>query len=111
MDIKQIYDIIVLILTVVFGFLCIYIQGKSGLKEKAAEAITNAENEYKDTTKAGGQKFQFAVDFLYNSLPAPLRMIVSKEMIGTIIQNTFESMERYAKAQLDRLVDKTTEQQ
>lgn len=111
MGIKQIYDISVLVLMVVFGFLCIYIQGKSEIKEKAAEAITNAENEYKDTTKAGGQKFQFAVNFLYNSLPAPLQMIVSKEMIGTIIQNTFESMERYAKAQLDRLVNKTTEQQ
>lgn len=105
------FDLILnLILTcgvLLFGGFCVYVRQNVNLKAAAEKAIIAAENAYKDTTKAGGYKFKYAVNMVHSSLPAPLRLIISKDIVETVIQNTFNYMENYAKTQLDKLVDKT----
>lgn len=97
---------------VVFGGLALYIQYNKKLQEKIAEItgkavamIKQAEEMYKDTTKAGGQKKEWVVDQLYNLVPKALRMIITKSMIDEIVESTFAEVEKYAQEQLDKIVD------
>lgn len=108
MNIQTIYTIAVTVGTVIFGFLSAYFQTKSKLKDKVNEGIVNAENEYISTTKAGGEKFEYVVNFLYNYIPTPLKPVFPKSIISQIIQSAFDQIQRYAVQQLDKCVDKIT---
>jgi len=107
MNTDAIFNIIFGIAVLIFGGFCYYIRLNTNLKTAAEKAIVAAENAYIDATKAGGQKFQYAVNLVYDSLPKSLQLIITKDLIATIIQSTFNHMEEYAKTQLDKLVDKT----
>lgn len=104
-----IYDIIMLILTVVFGGLSLYLKTKTDLMEIAKYKIAEAESEYYDATKAGGEKFEWVVNVLYTYLPSPLRLVFTKESIGMIVQKVFDGVETYASIQIDKAVKKITE--
>lgn len=108
MNIQTIYTIVVTVGTVIFGFLSAYFQTKSKLKDKVNEGIVNAENEYISTTKAGGEKFEYVVDFLYQYVPSALKPVFPKSMISQIIQSAFDEIEKYATHQLDTYIDKIT---
>lgn len=101
-----ILNIIASIGVLIFGGFCYYIRFNTNLRKAAEKAIVAAEKVYKDSAKAGGQKFEYAVNFVYDALPKTLQLIITKDMIAAIIQNTFNYMEDYAKTQLDKLVDK-----
>jgi len=49
----SIYEIIMTVLTVIFGFLSLYIKSKSTIIEQANQAIDNAEKEFANYTQAG----------------------------------------------------------
>lgn len=100
--------IIMTVLTIVFGFLCTYLRTKTEITSKVAELITQAEETYQNFTGCGTVKFTLVVDTLYSYIPKALRFIITKDMLGVIVQNTFDSIEAYAKTQLDKLVDKVT---
>lgn len=81
------------------------------VQEKIAEITANAvilikqaEEDYKDVTKAGGQKFNQVVDQLYSFVPDGFNKIITKDMIEDIVQSTFEQIEEYAKLKLDNAV-------
>lgn len=109
LNLDLIYKIIMTIVAVGFGGLCYYFKTKQGLAQLAESAINKAEELYKDVTKAGGQKFQYAVDMVYDHIPVQIRWMISKDMIAEIIQNVFDRMEAYAKMQLDKAVDTISE--
>lgn len=98
------YEIGILVLMVLFGSLSLYFKTKNNLLHKASELITNAEELYRDTTKAGGKKFEWVVEQLHALIPAPLRMVFSKELLGSIVQGAFDLIQRYAKMQLDKVI-------
>lgn len=105
-NLKEIMEIIVPILTIVLGALTAYLKANEKLRSSSIKYITEAEELYKDVSKAGGQKFSWVVDTLYNLVPVPLRIIVSRSCIEKIVQSSFNSIEAYAKTQIDKAVDK-----
>lgn len=108
MNTELIYTIVVTIGTVAFGFLSAYLKTKSTLVDKVDEGIATAEEIYKDSVKAGGQKFEWVIDFLYQYVPSVLKPIFTRSMISNIIQSAFDEIQKYATQQLDKLVDKVT---
>jgi len=56
----SVYEIIMTVVAVVFGFLSLYIKQKTNIYERAAEAIDMAEASYTDV-KQGGMKMYYAV--------------------------------------------------
>ena len=101
-----VYDVIMLVLTILFGGLSLYLKTRKDLIDVAKERIVDAEMKYKDTTHANGEKFNWVVDTLYSYVPAPLKVIFTKELICHIVQSTFDTMEHYAETQLDKVVNK-----
>lgn len=106
MDIESLLRILMPILTIVFGALSAYLRTNEMLRNSSIKYITEAEEMYKDVTKAGGQKFTWVVDTLYNLVPIPLRVLVTRKCIEKIVQSTFDGIEEYAKTQLDKAIEK-----
>lgn len=100
------YNIIITILFIIAGFFVEYLKTKKNLLESVNDVINKAEEEYKDATKAGGLKMQWAIDLLFSYTPAFLKPFITKEVIGNMIQSAFDRIEDYAKKQLDKVVDK-----
>lgn len=101
-------DLLMKIGFVVFGGLSLYLQYSKKyqeIKAKAATLIEKAEEEYKDVTKAGGVKKAWVVDQLYALVPKPFNMIITKNMIDDVVESTFIEIEKYAKSQLDKILD------
>lgn len=108
MDIESLLRILMPILTIAFGALSAYLRTNEIIRNSSIKYITEAEEMYKDVTKAGGQKFAWVVDTLYNLVPQPLRVLVTRKCIEKIVQSTFDSIEEYAKTQLDKAIEKYT---
>lgn len=106
MDATVIIEIVKIGAYVVLGGLALYCQSKSKLKEKATSLIAEAEEVYIDVTKAGGVKHQYVVDKLYELTPAYFKIIITKDVISNIVDNTFGAVEEYAKIRLDKVTDK-----
>ena len=105
-DLQKLLELIVPLLTVIFGALSAYLRTNEKIKESSIKYITEAEEMYKDVSKAGGQKFNWVVDTLFNMVPSPLRIIFTKPCIEKIVQSTFNGIEAYAKTQIDKAIDK-----
>ena len=99
------YSIVVTVLMVIFGFITSYIKTKSELINKAGDFINKAEEEYKDTAKAGAYKFEAVVEWLYGLVPTTMKFFITRQMISEIVQRVFDKMAEYATKQLDKVVD------
>jgi hypothetical protein len=104
MSIGDIANGLYIVLIVVLGFVSIYYKTNQKLKDNVTDFINQAENEYKDVTKAGGLKFDWCVRNLYSLVPAAIKPFISKEMIEILVQKGFDIMENYAKNQLDKVL-------
>jgi H+/gluconate symporter-like permease len=109
-DFSDIVQIVVPIITIIFGALSAYFNENEKLKEEAEKYIAEAEEIYKDTFKAGGQKFSWVVESLYKIVPVPLRIVISKKCIEMIVQSTFDNIESYAATQIDKAVNNMEEE-
>lgn len=105
-NLNTIIQIIVPILTILLGALSAYLKTNDKLRNSSIKYIIEAEIMYKDITKAGGQKFSFVVDTLYNLVPAPLKIVITKQCVEKIVQSTFDGIEEYAKTQIDKAIEK-----
>jgi DNA-binding CsgD family transcriptional regulator len=83
-----------------------YFRVHDQLRRRSIKYIAEAEELYKDSTKAGGQKFSWVVDNLYELIPPPLKVIITKKCMEKIVQSSFDAIEDYAKMQLDMAVEK-----
>jgi len=108
-NLDMILQIALPLLAVILGALSAYFAENEKLQNGAIKYIAEAEEIYKDTTKAGGIKFAFVIDSLYNLVPAPLRIIITRNLIEGIVQSSFDSIEEYAKIQMDKAVNKYIE--
>jgi hypothetical protein len=108
MDISldTIMQIAVPLLTIILGALSAYFRAHDKLRDISLKYIVEAEELYKDYTKAGGKKFSWVVEALYDFIPAPLRIFVTRKCIEKIVQSSFEAIEEYAKMQLDIAMEK-----
>ena len=98
--------IIRIALYLVIGAAALYFQYNTKLNKKATEYINKAEELYKDSTKAGGTKFNWVVDKLYDILPVPMKLVFTKETIAVLVQRTFDEIQSYAVKQLDKKLTK-----
>lgn len=103
MHLEMIIEILRLLALLVLGLAALYFKTCTDLRAKTAALITEAEETYRDSAKAGGQKFAWVVDNLYALLPAPLRLIIPRAMVERMVQSTFDAVAAYAKTQLDRI--------
>lgn len=124
MNFQDIYNVLVTLVAVVVGGLSLYFKTSAKAQAKAKEVqdvmamimgevvvyIRKAEEDYKDTTNAGGKKFNEVVNKLWSLVPVSLRPIITRQMIKDIVQSTFDEVENYVKLQLDETVDKLNEQ-
>ena len=94
--------IVRIVLYLVIGAAALYFQYNTKLNKKATEYINRAEELYKDSTKSGGTKFNWVVDKLYDLLPAPMRLVFTRETIAILVQRTFDEIQSYAVKQLDK---------
>lgn len=101
-----ILTIIRIALYLVIGAAALYFQYNTKLNKKATEYINKAEELYKDSTKAGGTKFNWVVDKLYDILPVPMKLVFTKETIAVLVQRTFDEIQSYAVKQLDKKLTK-----
>lgn len=120
MDMTQIMDIAQSALTLIVGGVCLYLRFSSKAKTKAKEIqeaiaeitakaviyIKEAELEYKDTTNKGGEKFQLVVSRLHDLIPDGLDKIITEDMIGDIVQTTFDEIEEYLSTRMDEAASK-----
>lgn len=106
MDISTILDVVKVLAYIFLGGAVIYFRVNDKLKSAVTDLIAEAENTYKDTFKSGGQKHEYVVEKLYSMIPAGFNLIITKDMVSTIVDNTFESIEKYAKQQLNKAVGK-----
>lgn len=104
MTFENILEILKVVGFVVLGGFALYFKSKSALAEKVTSLIAQAENKYKEATKAGGQKFEWVIDHLYVYVPVWLRPLITREVISQIVQYIFDGVQAYAKLQLDKLV-------
>lgn len=105
-NLDTIMQIAVPLLTIILGALSAYFRAHEKLRDSSLKYIVEAEELYKDYTKAGGEKFSWVVEALYNLIPTPLKIIVTKKCIEKIVQSSFDAIEEYAKMQLDIAVEK-----
>jgi hypothetical protein len=94
---------------VLLGGLSLYWKQNTKLQQQAGQLIGEAEKAFADTTKAGGQKFEWVVDALCRILPAPIRIFFPRSVISSIVQNAFDAIEAYAKTQLDRFLSEKSD--
>ena len=100
------YEIIMTVLALIFGGLSLYLSGKKNVIDAVAGFIDEAEDIYKDSTQAGGEKFEWVIDRVMSIVPVALKPFINRELVSTVVQKVFDIMESYAKKQLDKVVDK-----
>lgn len=119
MNLETIYNILISLATLITGGFAIYFKTSKKAQEKAKEVqevvaeltakaviyIKEAEENYKDTTKAGGKKFNEVVDRLYSLVPTAIKTVITRSMIEEIVQSTFKEIEEYVQLQLDNSID------
>ncbi|MBP1924385.1 hypothetical protein J2Z76_000238 [Sedimentibacter acidaminivorans] len=105
MDLDLIMQFVVPLIAIILGAASAYYHENEKIRNSSIKYIAQAEDMYKDTIKSGGQKFQWVVDTIYNIVPAPFKIILTKKMIERIVQSTFDGLEEYAKLQLEKALN------
>ena len=100
--INLIWATVCFILSVVAQFIGAYLKAKGEVTEEAAHQIAVAEEAFATMEKAGEKKMQFCIDTLYDLIPAPVKLFLTREMIGEIVQRVFDNVEKYKDAWIDK---------
>ncbi len=120
MNLEMILNVVQLVAYIVLGGLAIWFKTSEKAQKKAKEIqetlaelgaqaiilIKQAEEDYRDVTNAGGDKFNQVVEQLYSLVPNGLNKIIDREMISDLVQSTFDEIEEYVKLQLDKATEK-----
>lgn len=99
----MVFKISITILWIVLGFITTYVKTRTDIIETAEGLIAQAEEAYSDVSKSGSLKMKYVVSIIMNMIPKPLQMIFNEEMVETICQSVFDSIDAYAKVQLDKV--------
>lgn len=108
MEIKDIIEVLAYIFAVMFGAMSAYYKTNAKLQEKVKDFIRDAEYEYEDCVDTNGDKHDFVVYKLYSLVPAPLKLVITTDVIETLVDNAFSSIKNYARIEADKAVDKVT---
>ena len=97
-------EILKYVFMALFGAIALYFKSSAALKQLAGEFVAEAENEYKGISKAGGEKFEWVVNKIYEVMPTGLKMFISKSAVETAVQRAWEMAEQYATVAADKFV-------
>ncbi len=86
------------------GAASIYYQTNTKIGCYVAKLIDEAERVYEDTAKSGGEKFEWVVNALYGMVPALLKPFITRQVLESLVQGTFDAMQQYAATQINRVV-------
>lgn len=98
--------IVVGVVVIFIGYI-IYLCKKTGLRKVALDAILKAEEQYHSTT--GQERLQLAVDYVYEQLPALLRIAFTKDIIKKYLANFVQKVFDEVKELLDYQVPELKE--
>ena len=98
MDINQILNIALIILTILSTLIGYYFK----IKEKVLKEINGLINNAEDGESIGKDKMQSVVDNLYKLVPAPYKGILNKNVLERMVQLAFDKIEEYAKKQVNK---------
>lgn len=101
-NISEILNFVFAIAIIIGGFVISYFKTNSKFKDKIAALCNFAESQF----SKGEDKKQYVVDTIFNIVPFALKPILNKTIIGMMVQSTFDSIEEYAKKQLDKATNK-----
>lgn len=90
------------IILAVLSVALLLVSGWIGIKKKIQLEAENAINDAEDTELVGAEKMERAIDSVLAALPVPAQLFVTRDVIETVIQATFDGMEIYAKRQLEK---------
>ena len=93
--INIIWFVVLFVLGAVARFITAYLKAKGEVTEEAAHQIAVAEEAFATMEKAGEKKMQFCIDALYDLIPAPVKLFLTRQMIGEIVQRVFDNVEKY----------------
>lgn len=89
-------------LTIIFAVLAVlgyilsyYFSVKAKIYAATEDAVNNAEQDDKEAA----EKLEFAVNQIYDIIPAVAKPFFSKKLIEKIVQKAFDKIEEYAKKQ------------
>lgn len=103
------YNILITVITIVFGGLSYYYNTKSKLNSKVDALITEAENKYADIEKSGEQKLDYVVSILYSYIPIQFRWMFPEEALKLIIEKALFEMKKFTIMQIEKLDEKASE--
>lgn len=103
--IEGIYPIMLLVLT----YMVSYLLTKTRVTKRVSGAIHEAELKYVGLRKEGENKLKFAIDLLYGYVPVYLKPFITRELVGRLVQETFDETKKYVDIQLDKVSDKINE--
>lgn len=113
--INIIWAVVCAIIGMVAQFIGAYLKAKGAVTEEAAHQIAVAEEVYASAEKAGEKKMQLCIDTLYELVPYQVRLFLTREMIGQIVQKVFDEVEKYKnvwiEASAEKLAQKLEEEQ
>lgn len=105
MTVGEILSIVFAVLTVVGGFVSYYFYIRNKLQKQIAAEIEGAE----DADSIGEEKMAQVVSALKQLVPAILKPFITDNLIESLVQAAFNSIEAYAKKQIEK--KSTTEQE
>lgn len=100
-DINYAHVIYTLVL-LAFGFLVSYYKTNAKFKGYISTLINNAESMESDNPA----KKEWVVNEIYSILPAWLKPVLNKTVLGMIVQSVFDSMKEYATKLMNKATDK-----
>lgn len=92
---QTLLTILFALLAVIGSFLSYYFYVRSKVYAATEEAVNDAEQE----DKVAEEKMAFAVNQIYDIVPAILKPLFTKKAIEKIVQKAFDAIEKYAKKQ------------
>lgn len=110
MDASMIMNIACTVFLALLGYFALYLKTRGDLLSMASTLIAQAEEEYKDMTEAGGHKFTWVCEKLYNGIPKMLYPFISYSDVEMMVQATFDEIESYADRQLEVFTDKLADE-
>ena len=102
-------EIIKIVLIVGLGALSYYLRTYTNVNKKATALIAEAEEQYKGYTKAGEDKINWCVTQLNKVIPKSMKLILTDEVLKSIVQNVFDNIEAYANVKKVEVADKINE--
>ena len=88
----------------IVGFMVKYFKTSATFRGFVSQLIADAEVKYANAEKAGKIKMAWVIDQLYAIIPAPFRILFSRDDLEEFVQSVFDQITKYATIQCDKAV-------